>query len=128
MTFAPLLSSDGADVKEPRFGSVGQESVVFAPHDKSDIRGTEDPRVAYDNSTGTYYMFYTCYGEANPSVTLCLATSQTPLDQAAWTRHGPVGFGMGSKSGALLIRDKPPHYLYWGAGVIHVTSSEDLLQ
>merc|ERR1712083_1023876 len=36
------------------------------------------------------------------------------------------GFGQGSKSGALLIREKGPHFLYWGAGHISITRSDDL--
>lgn len=87
--------------------------------------GTEDPRIAYDPTSGLYYMLYTCYGAAN--VDMCLATTSDPTSSQGWTRHGSLGFGQGSKSGALLIRPKPPHYLYWGAGVIHVTTSNDLL-
>ena len=40
------------------------------PHNDDDLRGTEDPRVAYDKSTGTYYMFYTCWAK-NGTGTLC---------------------------------------------------------
>jgi hypothetical protein len=31
-----------------------------------------------------------------------------------------------SKSGALLIRDSPPHYLFWGDSDIRVTKSDDI--
>ncbi len=30
-----------------------------------------------------------------------------------------------SKSASLLIRDSPPHYLFWGAGQIRVAMSDD---
>eukprot|EP00039_Didymoeca_costata_P030967 m.32453 g.32453 ORF g.32453 m.32453 type:complete len:430 (+) comp8413_c0_seq2:117-1406(+) len=126
ITFAKLLSPDGSLAEAPRFEKVTGDSVVFGPQNNTDIKGTEDPRVAYDNSTGLYYMFYTCYGVNN--VELCLATSKNPTASDGWTRHGSVGFGQGSKSAALLIRDEPPHYLIWGAGKIRITSSSNLLK
>ena len=43
-------------------------------------KGTEDPRVAYDPSSGLYYMLYTCYNSGNAkgvdAVTMCLATTK----------------------------------------------------
>lgn len=103
---------------------------MFGPHNSSDERGTEDPRVAYDAASGTYYMFYTCWGLGGwPSFRLCLASSKNPtapLASQAWTRHGPA-FDGGHKSGALLIRDTPPHFLISGAGQIHISNSSDLL-
>lgn len=84
-----------------------------------------------DPSTGVYYMLYTCFNSGKaaplPQVTMCLASSSDPTDASKWVRHGDLGFGQGSKSGALLIREAPgPHYLYWGAGVISITSSHNL--
>jgi hypothetical protein len=58
---------------------------------------------------------YTCYGKGSPGyppVSMCLASSSDPTSATGWTLHGTVGFGDGSKSGALLIRPSPPHYLY----------------
>ena len=31
------------------------------------------------------------------------------------------------KSGALLIRDAPPHYLLWGDQSVHLATSDDLV-
>eukprot|EP01045_Picozoa_sp_COSAG04_P007641 COSAG04_NODE_404_length_14877_cov_7.858371_1_plen_112_part_10 len=56
---------------------------------------------------------------------LCLAVSSDPTSPDGW-RHRGVVFNQSSKSGALLIRPKPPHYLYWGAGTIHITTSDNL--
>ena len=37
-------------------------------------------------------------------------------------------FGLGTKSGALLIRPAPPHYLYWGDSRIALATSDDLVK
>jgi hypothetical protein len=34
---------------------------------------------------------------------------------------------VGTKSGALLLRPSPPHYLYWGDSHIHLAVSQDLV-
>jgi predicted GH43/DUF377 family glycosyl hydrolase len=128
LTWSELQNEDG-DVDEiPSFSHVGSESVIFGPHDDSDLRGTEDPRIAYDKKTGIYHMLYTCYGSESveDSPTLCHATSANPTQAEGWTRLGPVGFGQNSKSGALLIQDDGNHHLYWGAGYISHTTSNDL--
>lgn len=87
----------------------------LAPQDES--RGTEDPRIKFDSATGIYHLFYTCFGDYP---TLCHATTTNPtlpLAESRWTRLGGVFGGLrDAKSGALLIRPSPPHYLYWGAG------------
>ena len=46
---------------------------------------------------------------------------------SSWTRHGTVFEGP-HKSAALLIRDAPPHYLFYGAGEIRVSRSSDMLR
>ena len=92
--------------------------------------------MAWDAASGRYYMFYTCFnsGKAKPqpAVTLCLASNADPTQvprNPGWVRHGPVGFGAGSKSAALLVgsaAEARPHYLLWGAGTIRITNSSDL--
>ena len=116
----------------PTYAPLTRASVVFGPHDATDDLGTEDPRVTFDASSGTFYMFYTCYNSGatpHPRVTLCLATTVDPSSAIGWVRHrapnlntlharyertacaphaqvrhGPVGLPAGSKSGALLLR------------------------
>jgi len=111
------------------FRPVSSASVVFGPHDETDDLGTEDPRVVFDASDGVYWMFYTCYNSghaqpAQPRVSLCLARASDPTRPGGWTRLGPVGFGAGSKSAALLLgRGGRPHHLLWGAGTIRVAKS-----
>ena len=70
-------------------------------------------------------MFYTSYGPITEL--LSLATSPDPTSPSQWTRYGAV-FPLleGSKSGALLIRDEPPHYLLWGDHEIRVALSDNL--
>lgn len=58
---------------------------------------------------------------------LCLASTKDPSSSTSWTRHG-TAFPGNHKSGALLIRDSPPHYLISGAGEIHIAKSDDLLK
>ena len=69
---------------------------------------------------------YTCYGKSGGR--LCHATTRDPTAPypGNWTRLGAV-FGAGTKSGALLIRPQPPHYLYWGDSRIALATSDDLV-
>lgn len=101
---------------------------VYAPRFLTDY-GTEDPRLTLDPATGLYHLFYTCYS-SSIGPRLCHATTADPTAPypGAWTRHGQVfpDAGAGTKSGALLIRPSPPHYLIWGAGTIHLATSDDL--
>ena len=135
MSFA-LLEKNASGTHPPQFKRIDASSVSFGPHDATDDEGTEDPRVVYDTESGRYYMFYTCFnsGKAKPqaAIPLCLASNADPTHvpwNVGWVRHGPVGFGAGSKSGALLVgsvAEARPHYLLWGAGTIRVTNSSDL--
>ena len=112
-------------------GSFAPPYLVFAPDGSAaEDFGTEDPRLTYDPTTSLYHLFYTCYS-STIGPRLCHATTSdptAPLGAGSWVRYGQVfpGLGPGSKSGALLIRDAPPHYLIWGAGVIHLATSPDL--
>lgn len=66
-----------------------------------------------------------CCSYGKPGAYLCLATTTDPTAPypGNWTRYGKV-FGASeasnTKSGALLIRPQPPHYLYWGVNTIHL--------
>lgn len=108
-------------------GSFAPPYLVFAPEGAAEAFGTEDPRLRFDPATGLYHLFYTCYGAPGPF--LCHATTGDPTAPypGAWTRLGAVNGIKDSKSAALLVRPAPPHYLLWGAGVIHLAVSEDLL-
>lgn len=112
-------------------GGFAQPYLVFAPDANAPVdesNGTEDPRMKYDPATGLYRMFYTCYGGKDGPY-LCQAVTSDPTLPwpGNWTRLGKVvpTFPSGSKSGALLVRPSPPHYLYWGAGVIHLATTSD---
>jgi predicted GH43/DUF377 family glycosyl hydrolase len=124
LTFAALKGSDDSTVNEPTFEKIDNSSVVFGPHDNSDLRGTEDPRIAYNPQDEVYYMMYTCWAK-NGTGQLCLATTKDPTSSSGWTRHGPA-FSGDHKSGAILIRESGPHYLISGAGQIHISSTTDL--
>lgn len=121
ITFAQLMPD----------GSFAQPYLVFAPDGTANENfGTEDPRLTYDDSTALYHLFYTCYS-SSLGPRLCHATTAdptAPLGAGVWTRHGQVfpAAGPGTKSGALVIRPSPPHYLIWGAGKIALATSPDL--
>jgi predicted GH43/DUF377 family glycosyl hydrolase len=117
LTFAEL-QSDG------EFSYVDEKSVVYGPGDESDTWGTEDPRMQYNAADGQYYMFYTAYNGS--SILLSLATTPDPTSSQKWTRHGAVfPNNQNSKSGALLLRPSPPHYLLWGDQTIRIAKSDD---
>eukprot|EP00762_Andalucia_godoyi_P001988 ANDGO_02509.mRNA.1 hypothetical protein EMIHUDRAFT_206771 len=144
LTFAEMVSKDPSYFSTPVFAKVSGDSVVFGPSDQSDLYGTEDPRLTYDPSSKLYYLFYTAYGvqpgdpatapatslenvQASNSILLSLATTSNPTAKDSWTKHGAVFPGVqGSKSGALLIRDSPPHFLLWGDTDIRIANSSSL--
>jgi len=127
LAFVPLLSKDGPD-DTPVFGRVSAESVVFGPHDAVDDMGTEDPRVTYNSKTGLYHILYTCFGTGGLHVEMCHATTRNPTVSSGWVRHGSVGFGTCSKSGAMLLQDDGSHFMFWGAPQIKVARSTDPLK
>lgn len=114
----------------PTFAPVSQESIAFAPDGIAEAYGTEDPRVAL-LPNGTYLLFYTQYGHdvsGNTLVNLALASTTDPTKNSNWVRFGPLFPSLShSKSGALLVRDQPPHYLYWGDNSITLATSYDFL-
>ena len=75
LSFSALLSDDNHTSSAPVFAKLSD--VVFAPHDAADERGTEDPRLAYDDRTGMYYMFYTAWSVSG-DIRLSLATTPDP--------------------------------------------------
>lgn len=114
-------------------GELTAQNITFQPTESFEKCGTEDPRIAYspDNNAaafearaaagklddpaidGLYYLMYTAY-DCNKAQ-LALATTTDPRNTASWVRHGPLWPGeKWSKSGAVLFRDQPPHYLIWG--------------
>jgi hypothetical protein len=113
-------------------GSFQEPYLVFAPDGSAnEDYGTEDPRCTYNNATGLYDVFYTCFS-STIGPRLCHATTPdptAPLGTGNWTRLGDVfpTKGAGTKSAALLLRPAPPHYLIWGAGTIGLATSDDLV-
>jgi len=112
-----------SEYKNGQFSSLTKNSIVFGPNSIVDTFGTEDPRVAFNKHDSLYYLFYTAYNGSG--IELSLAVSPDPTSSRLWTRLGPIFHLQGSKSGALLIRDTPPHYLFWGDSMIRVTKSSD---
>jgi len=81
--------------------------------------------MVYNEEDKHYYMMYTAYNGS--SILLSLAKTTNPFDRSAWTKLGPVfPKYQNSKSGAILIRKQPPHYLFWGDSDIRVTKSNNI--
>ena len=122
-TFVGSVLSFAAQASD---GTFATPYLVYAPEPGLDaeLRGTEDPRLTYDPTSGLYHLFYTCYGKG-ASIALCHSTTANPTEPypGEWTRHGAVTAG---KSAALLIRPSPPHYLYQGDSSIALWTSPDL--
>lgn len=110
MVYTPLNANGGV---EP-LGT----SVLFKPRNTSWEQSVEDPRVVYN--AGTWWMTYTANGAvARPPLNRHqgIASSTQPLDPGAWVRHCGITSGddcvpPGLKSGAMLVRDQPPHYMF----------------
>jgi predicted GH43/DUF377 family glycosyl hydrolase len=96
--------------------------------------GVEDPRIALLPDNNTLLMFYTAVNTINAPqgserAMLALASCVVSTDPQCrnWTLHGPV-FPESlwwSKSGALLVRPAPPHYLFWGDSSICIATTSD---
>jgi len=101
------------------FSPINDSNIIMRPVGPAESFGVEDPRLTYDSKTTTYYMLYSAVEDNGTAVIsrLALATAnESDVDQeSGWVRHGPVFPQIGwSKSGAMLIRDAPPHYLFFG--------------
>ena len=93
---------------------------IFSPALTGFEETAEDPRVIEAN--GTWIMTYTANGAVTSNATKPpmnrhqgIATSTDPLSPASWHRHCTAAapcLPPGLKSGAMLRRDSPPHYMF----------------
>ncbi|KAJ6241452.1 hypothetical protein M0813_23239 [Anaeramoeba flamelloides] len=123
MTFAQL-ESEFLTPEELDFTTIKKDSVIFESQGEKESFGVEDPRVVYCEKNGMYYLLYSAvekYQNGTVISRLALATATTsPTKAGGWTRRGPLFPEIGwSKSGALLIRDEAPHYLFFGDSSNH---------
>eukprot|EP01127_Copromyxa_protea_P003653 TRINITY_DN13453_c0_g1_i1.p1 TRINITY_DN13453_c0_g1~~TRINITY_DN13453_c0_g1_i1.p1 ORF type:complete len:367 (+),score=45.69 TRINITY_DN13453_c0_g1_i1:35-1135(+) len=118
------------------YSMVTQSHVILQPSSPEDSEGIEDPRLAYDEKTNTYYLMYTAVAknsEGGVNAYLSLATCHSdPTRAESWTRRGYLFPDLKwSKSGALLIRDQGPSFLFYGDSSlvpgIQVATTNDLL-
>lgn len=103
------------------FDPINETSVILRSSNSSlppDNFGVEDPRLSFDPNTNTHFLLYSAVESNATAVTsrLALATATTQPNRASgWTRHGALFPALGwSKSGAMLVRAAPPHYLFFG--------------
>eukprot|EP01103_Thecamoeba_quadrilineata_P010783 TRINITY_DN2421_c0_g1_i2.p1 TRINITY_DN2421_c0_g1~~TRINITY_DN2421_c0_g1_i2.p1 ORF type:complete len:334 (-),score=42.42 TRINITY_DN2421_c0_g1_i2:204-1103(-) len=117
------------------FDNIVTNNVILQPGPGQEL-GTEDPRVAYDHANKTYYLFYTGVTQGTVSsdlgpvkAMLSLAVNKgDPLDVTAWVEEGYLFPHLNwSKSGALLIREELPHYLFWGDSSICIANTTNLI-
>lgn len=110
---------------EGAFTPITEKSISFTPSTEGDSWGTEDPRMVYNKADAYYYMMYTAYNGS--SILLSLAKTLNPFNKESWIKLGPVfPQYQNSKSGAILLRDQPPHYLFWGDSDIRVTTTNNI--
>lgn len=139
ITMAKFVGSS-SDPDKIEVEPIGDSSILLAGSGKEEACGVQDPRVVLDKRDGTYYMTYCAWGDPmpkdpknNPEGIFCanprlgLATSKTPQDPASWKRLGYECNGTCGKSAAILIREKGPHYMFWGIPNINVDVSDDLI-
>jgi len=101
-------------------GTVSSPSaeVVFGPLNTSWEQTAEDPRTVYDASSNRWVMTYTANGDVAPfpmNRHQGIATSTSPSVPGSWHRLCSVDtpcLPPGYKSGAMLLRPKPPHYMF----------------
>lgn len=97
--------------------------VLFKPEMTPWEQTAEDPRVVYDAAHGRWIMTYTANGlvteGSKPPMNRHqgIATSRDPLSGSknAWVRHCSAAspcLEPGLKSGAMLLRDTAPHYMF----------------
>ena len=107
------------------------ERIIKRPEGAAEQCGVQDPRIVYHAASGWYYMAYTAFGDprqppASPPECLIAFTrvirSKTPDIEASWsapnvTAGPPTNGSMwdyDSASVAMLMRPKPPHYMFTG--------------
>jgi len=101
--------------------------------------GVEDPRIV-EAEDGTYVLTYTQWNRSTYSVGIA-----TSPDLEHWTKHGPAfldaeggkytnrkyksaGIVTTLRDGRLIAtRIRGKYWMYWGEGVIHLATSEDLI-
>lgn len=112
--------------------------VLFPDHDDQKMYewpgGCEDPRIV-ETAEGTFVMTYTQWNRQ--VAVLGIATSDNLLQ---WKKHGYAfkdGFKRWSKSGSIVCQREGDrliatkiqgkYWMYWGEGIIHAATSEDLI-
>jgi len=95
-----------------------ESSVVIAPNGPNSSYGCEDPRIAYSERTGLYYILYSSVAntsDGNPVSRLALAVTPIPGKASTYVDYGAIFPDVKwSKSGSLLVRDYNTSYLFWG--------------
>ena len=90
---------------------LGMADVSFRPTGAAEAGGVRDPRLFFDQASGSYILFYTAVS-GNGSVPLgelSMAVTRDPRDLAGWRRQGTVFPGLGgSVPGACCATLLPP--------------------
>jgi len=120
IAYAQLEGEWWSDLENIQVDPILEQSVVIEPYSIETNYGTEDPRIALDESTGIYYLLYSAvqnFTTGPPKVVskLSLAASMTPEIKSSWKFYGDIFPQISwSKSGALLIIPGETSYLFWG--------------
>ncbi len=114
-SFVSFVPIDGGSAK--RLGA----QKIFSPAMTDFEQTAEDPRIIYDAPNKTWYMTYTANGVISEGSVppmnrhQGIATSTDPLAPGSWKRRctgAAPCLPPGLKSGAMLQRLDPPHYMF----------------
>ena len=117
------------------FSFASRRDVIMKPGKGQEL-GTEDPRIVYIARSKTYLMFYTSvtkgvvHSDLGPvRAMLSLATNdKDPSEYEEWKLQGYLFPSLNwSKSGALLVREESPSYLFWGDSSICIATTENFV-
>lgn len=100
---------------------ISDSSVVLGPHNGTDDRGVQDPRVVRDPACGIYWLTYRAFG-SEAGIHLGIARSE---DGVKWetVTYLPSDF----VSAAILPRDNGRHYMFAGCVSVDVATSADFI-
>jgi predicted GH43/DUF377 family glycosyl hydrolase len=132
IAFSNLKSFDGNLLQ---FEPLSDSKIVIKPTGQSSSYGTEDPRVAFSEKTGLYYVLYSAVENSTggvPISRLALQTTPDPANAKSYVDQGVLFPSIKwSKSGALLVRKTGTSYLYWGDSSIQkglsLATTQDLI-
>jgi len=113
-----------------RFEFADNSKVIMKTHGSFDDFGVEDPMVIFHD--GVYYMAYVAASYGGPlikDVGYIATCKGDPAEPSCWKVRGPFIPNYSNGGGGILIREKPPHFMYSSSPQHNVvySTSENLI-